>query len=406
MITRCLVVVALVLSLALPAEAQSMAESSSQAVSYKSGLRIVRLKGDPYSLGFQHGRLIPTEVKGFVDQILGYFGSYVKIDLLEKIGVKLWLAMAWKDAKPFISPDYIEELKGLADGSGVELSRLYQVHAIPDRTYTCANFAAWHRATDGGRLIHLRNLDWSIESGIQDYATVFVVRPEGKQAFVNIGWSGFVGVITGINDRRISIGQIGAETTEATFAGEPIAFLMRRTLEENDNLNGAVETIVTADRTVGINYVLGDALMGKGTVIETNAKEARVFQANDPKEKGIEYARTLPDAVFRADTAMDPLIRDRQIASHGKPDKPGLEFPAGNAYEVRYLGQAEMIKRYFGRLNVEQAKDIARTIAPDSNIQSVIFAWPQLFIANAKGLTPAAQTEYAELDLRWLFWGN
>ena len=200
------------------------------------GPPVVHLSGTPYQLGRQHGEALREDVRASVTQILGYFRRYLKIPLIDAWAINWWLDSAWRQSMPFIPPDYLEELRGLADGSGVPLRELVRLHAIPDRTYSCSNFAAWGKATAGGRLIHVRNLDWNIEAGIQRYAVVFVVRPSGKRAFINVGWAGFIGVLTGVNEARLSIGQIGAETVDATFRGEPMAFVMRQVLEEADDV--------------------------------------------------------------------------------------------------------------------------------------------------------------------------
>jgi hypothetical protein len=45
---------------------------------------------------------------------------------------------------------------------------------------------------------------------------------------------------------------------------------------------------------------------------------------------------------------------------------------------------------------------IAREIAPASNIQSVIYAFPDFWVANAKNGIPAAQTEYIHFNFEEL----
>jgi hypothetical protein len=366
-------------------------------------IRVVHLSGSPYEVGRQHGELLREEVRASVSQVLGYFRHYLKLPVIRAWLVNWWLDAPWRSAKPFIPADYLEELKGLAETSGVPLRELYRLHAVPDRTYSCANFAAWGTVTAGGRLIHMRNLDWNIDAGIQQFATVFVVHPEGKHAFINVGWAGFIGVLSGLNEQAISIGQVGAETADATFQGEPMVFLMRRVLEEAEDLDDAAALIAGARRTVGVNYLIADAKVRRAVAIETTRRHMRVFQADDPAEHDIAYARPMADAVFRADTAIDPTIRDKQLASRGDPARAGLEDPTGSsAYDVRYLGQAVGLSAHGGRLDPQQAQEIANAVAPSSNVQSVIFAWPDLWVANAQGTIPAASTPYHRLDAQQL----
>ncbi|MBI3087352.1 MAG: hypothetical protein HYY91_00475 [Candidatus Omnitrophica bacterium] len=370
---------------------------------YHDTLPVVYLEGSPYELGRRHGELLQEPVRRTVGRLLGYFRSYLKIPLVRSLAVNWWLDGSWAQARPFLPDDYREELRGLADGSGVPLKELERLHSIPDRTYACSGLAVWGKATTDGRLIHTRNLDWTIQADLQRHAAVFVVRPAGKRAFVSASWAGFIGVLTGINERGLSIGQIGAETEGLSYRGLPMVFLMRRVLEDGDNLDEAVQIITDSPRTVGVNYVIADATARRGIAVETTRSFVAVFEADDPKEREVPYARPIQDAVLRADTAVDARIRDRQIASGGDPKKPGLEPPGGSAYEVRYLKQAEGIRAHYGRIDTARAREIAQSVAPDSNVQSVVFAWPRMWVANAQGTTPAAQTAYHELNLEALF---
>ena len=369
----------------------------------RDGLTIAYLEGSPYEIGRQHGELLKHDVQQVTRQLLGYVRGYVKIPFVGPRLADWWLDRPWRQALPSIPNDYLEELRGLSDGSGVPLKELWRIHAIPDRTYACAGLAVWGKATTGGRLIHTRNLDWNINIGIQRYPVVFVVRPTGKHAFVNLGWAGFVGVLSGINDRSISIGQIGAETSKVSYRGLPMVLLMRKVLEESGDVDEAVRLIQTSPRTIGTNYIIADARVPRAVAIETTYQYAKVFEANDIKERGVAYARPIPEAVLRADAAVDAAIRERQVASGGNPRKSGTETPTGSAYEIRYLGQAAGILANYGRITPEVAKQIAQTVAPNSNIQSVIFAWPDVWVANADGRIRAADTAYHRLDLRELF---
>lgn len=174
-------------------------------------------------------------------------------------------------------------------------------------------------------------------------------------------------------------------------------------LEGAASLQDAEAIVTTAPRTVGINYVIADAKAREAMVLETTHRYVRRFRADDPAEHAVAYARPIVDAVFRADAAMDPVIRGQQLASHGNPAHPELANPAGSsAYDIRYLGQHAGLMAHFGHVDPMAAQAIAKAIAPPSNIQSVIFAWPDVWVANAEGVIPAAWTPYRRLDLEEL----
>jgi hypothetical protein len=219
---------------------------------------------------------------------------------------------------------------------------------------------------------------------------------------VNIGYYGFTGVLSGMNEKGISVGQIGAASSDETMKGVPMPFLLKRILSEADSLPEAEAILRRSDLTRGYNYVIADAIRKQAMAVETTAHHIAVFGDQDPKERKNPYARPIENAVFRADTALSRVIRNLQWASKGNPKKPGLETPAGSAYEIRYLKQAELIQKYYGQITPETAELIAREIAPKSNIQSVVYASPDFWVANAKGDTPAAQTKYIHFNFEEL----
>jgi hypothetical protein len=182
-----------------------------------------------------------------------------------------------------------------------------------------------------------------------------------------------------------------------------MVFVMRRVMEEAGGVDEAAALIQGARRTVGVNYVIASAAERRAVVVETTRRHARVFTDDDPAERDVPYAKPIEDAVLRADTAVDPRIRERQVASRGDPSRPGLEPPGGSAYEVRYLKTAAGISERYGAIDAAAARAIAQSVAPSSNVQSVVFAWPELWVANAQGLVRAADTEYRRLDLEALF---
>ena len=67
-------------------------------------------------------------------------------------------------------------------------------------------FGAWGDAVSSGpaagHVLQLRALDWNTDGPFRDYSqiTVYHPAPTYGYAFANIGFSGFVGSITGLNE--------------------------------------------------------------------------------------------------------------------------------------------------------------------------------------------------------------
>ncbi len=366
------------------------------------GLPVLFLSGTPYQIGVQHGTLLKEEVRASVANMIGFVDREVGIPVVGGFLARRTLAQAWEQMEPFISPEIQQELEGLSDGSGIPLKTLQQIHALPElMAASCASFAAFGKATTDGRLIQIRNLDWAIQSEVQRYSALFVIHPQGKHPFLNIGWLGFIGAISGINAQGVSISEIGAETQDVDLKGVPMPFLLRRVLEEAEDLDEAVAFVCGATRAGGYNYLFADAKSKHAVAVETTKSRCAVFWADQEPETP--YAVFVPNAVLRSDWALDPTVRDRQLAAKGDPKRPGLEPPVGSkAYDVRYAGQGQLLLQFHGRIDPEIAMAIAKAIAPSSNIQSIVYAYPQLWVANAQQKQPAAMGRYLQLDAKAL----
>ena len=116
-------------------------------------------------------------------------------------------------------------------------------------------------------------------------------------------------------------------------------FLMRRVLEESDDLTQAAKIVETGPRTVGYNYLFSDAKARSAVALETTRQRFAAFRM----EKGA--------PLVRSDLALDPGVRDLQLACFGNPQRLGRESPKGSsAYEVRYRGQEALLNRFLGTI--------------------------------------------------------
>ena len=267
-------------------------------------ITVLYLKGTPYEMGFQHGKLLKDDLRDSLDDVLNFcyefVGKEVKLPLVGKSITNFLLDEAYKTMEPFIPKDDKEEMEGLADGSGISLKNIQRVHAIPGLSETsCSAIAAFGKATQDGNLYQLRILDYIMELGIQEHPTITVYQPDDGNPFVNIGWAGFIGVISGMNKEGIAISEMGyggprdeqpgisAPGPEETLHGIPMIFLMKKVLQYADNVEQATGIMKSAERTNYYVYVIGDG------ITETGIPEARgyivtkkscdVYTDNDPK---------------------------------------------------------------------------------------------------------------------------
>jgi hypothetical protein len=236
--------------------------------------------------------------------------------------------------------------------------------------FHCSSFAAFGSATRDGKLYHGRVLDYMTAVGLQQVATVFVVKQLGKNPFVSVGYAGFTGVVSGMNDRQISLGQMGGRG-EGDWDGVPMATLMRRAMEECSTLDDVKKLWTDSPRTCEHYFVWADGKIPGAVGVGATAKE--IWFVN-PGEAHPRLGPGIADTVAISASPRLEALRSRLIEGHGKFDEATL---------IRVMD---------------------RPVAMKTNLHDVLFV-PQdlvLHVAQAQGNTIACERPYVRLDLREL----
>ncbi|MEA3403891.1 MAG: C45 family peptidase [Armatimonadota bacterium] len=259
--------------------AQAATEVTGELTSIGEGedeIAVLHLWGSPYEMGYAHGSLCREQVKGLYGRLLG---------AAEEFGASMsTIDMAWAQMKPHVPERYLQEMQGLAEGAGVDLKLVHRAHAVPDLSeFHCTFFAAWGDSTADGHLHQIRALDYEMNAGIQNAPALIVCEPEGRNAFVNIGWLGFVGCVSGMSAERMALSEIGDHFGDEveTLAGVPMPFLLRRVLEEADSLDEALTIFQDAERTSSYLYCVGDAEIPDARGLKTSNAFCEVFAPDD-----------------------------------------------------------------------------------------------------------------------------
>lgn len=140
---------------------------------------IVVVRGTPYEMGIQLGKLTGQQMRLFVPRAVS--AILRELELTEEA-----IGEVWSRTAAFSDDRLEQELAGLADGSGVPLHLLQAMHTIPLlMPYFCSSIAAWGEATEDGGLHQTRNLDWDLEVGAHKFPVIVVYIPATGLAFTS-----------------------------------------------------------------------------------------------------------------------------------------------------------------------------------------------------------------------------
>lgn len=317
------------------------------------------LQGTPYEIGHQHGTLAPDEVRRVAKRLVygvGLLYSFKKGEWFPSAARKLV-----ERQRPFIAPAYFEEMQGLAEGSGVPLELVQMANIFPE-FFHCSGVAVMGDATAGGELLHARVLDYMVGIGLQDYATVMAIARTGVNRFVTIGYSGFIGSVTGMNEKQVAIGEMGGDGA-GDWDGIPMSLLIRQSLENCDTLGDVERFMRESPRTCEYYYLVSD---GKGPSAVGIAATPKKFETFGPGDWHERLALPVKDAVLISGSKRYEKLVERINERHG-------HISRGDLIEI-----------------------IKRPVAMKSNLHNAIFQ-PQslrLSVADATNDSPACDQPY------------
>jgi hypothetical protein len=150
---------------------------------------ILILDGTPQQMGAAQGNLMDDSTKKVVERVLYGVGAADTfrsgkwfIDVMDEV---------YSKTSPHIPPRFIEECKALAKSAKIPERDVLYANLFPER-FHCSGVAVKGKATVGGKVLHARVLDYMRDIGLQNYAAVVVFMPEGKNAWMTLGYSGFI----------------------------------------------------------------------------------------------------------------------------------------------------------------------------------------------------------------------
>lgn len=353
---------------AAPATAETVARCGQGFLEEIDGYMVLHLKGTPYEMGFQHGALLKEHIKANQHYLFEVKGKEAELDLLGvPMNAKQVIGAIVSIQRRHMPARFIEEMEGLAAGAECSVQDALVANFIPE-LFHCSGFAVMNSATKDGTLYHGRVLDYAIDWKLQEHAVLIVAEPDGGIPFVNVTYAGFVGSVTGMNAAHVSIGEMGGRGL-THWDGTPMAFLVRRVLEEAKTLDDAVAIIRDSKRTCEYYFVVAD---GKDNRAVGLAAHWNSFEMVRPGESH----PLLPDAV---------------------PDTVLLS--AGD----RYNELVRRVRDRHGKLDAEAALHLMdRPVAMKSNLHNALFEprSTRLWIANASAdRQPAATQRYHQFQL-------
>lgn len=327
------------------------------------GKTVLIVSGTPEQMGAAHGKLLGPKARRLMERVVYVVGGADTIYSGEWFLDRM--AEIERRTLPHIPPRFVAECDAMSKAAGVSQRAGRYGNLFPER-FHCSGVAVRGKASPGGQVLQARVLDYMRDIHLQKAAALVVFLPEGKHRWMSLGYAGFIGTVTAMNEKGLAIGEMGGRG-EGDWDGVPMSFLLRDIMERADSVEQALGILRQSPRTCEYYYVISDksrAMVG----VRATPKELMVLQPGQQHEM---LPNVPEDTVLMSGFDRATVLSQRLLQHYGKIDVPTM---------------IEIIKR---------------PVAMTSNLHNAIMAPETLdmWFADAGKRTPACDEPYARANL-------
>jgi len=317
--------------------------------------------GSAYARGYAGAVLAPDLRERLEKQTLVSFSENVPSflgRLLILRGTGLWAPRLDR----FILPEHLDEIRGSVDAGddlfamlGPAYTRKVYYHAIHDIGQAvvdapfvvgCTGFMAGPGSTADGHWLLARNFDFDGGPIFDRDKVVSFVRPDEGYASVSVGFTGFSGVVSGLNERGLAVAINAAGSDDPPFAGTPMTLIIREILERAASIEEAEDILKARRGFVSENVMVVDGASGAAALFEVSPE--RIGRLDVAGDLGV--ANHFRTAVF-ADDGTNAWRKAELTSSH------------------RQARMAALLDQHRGALDMTRAVEILRDRrAPDGAV--------------------------------------
>ena len=258
------------------------------------GLWEAHIAGNPLERGAIYGKLSKELLKYqedvFVEQIHEIVPSDLWVEFLHKL-----IVIFNGDMARHIPLEYREEIYAMSlsctdeyNSYGSPYGRQLNYHAAHDIGHAmqeymlvgCSSFACWDSDSEDGNLIVGRNFDFYVGDKFAKNKIILFVEPTQGYRFASVSWAGMMGVLSGMNEKGLTVTINAAKGAIPTSSAMPISLLAREILQYASNIEEAYNIAKQHKTFVSESLLIGSAIDGKAAIIEKTPEKIALFESD------------------------------------------------------------------------------------------------------------------------------
>ena len=260
----------------------------------KSGLYELYVKVTPFERGVVNGKLTEELVKRqedhFNEQINKMIPSKFYLHFL-----KYFVGWFNRDLDKNITEEYKKEIYGVSQSAsdkydyiGSNYQRILNYHAAHDIGHAlqsmalvgCTSFGTWGSQSKDSEMIIGRNFDFYVGDKFAQDKIVAFYNPSDGYKFMSVTWGGFIGVVSGMNEKGLTVTINADKTKIPTGSATPVSLVAREILQYAQNIQGAYAIAKKRKMFVSESFLVGSAEDNKAVIIEKTPDTLDMYDPN------------------------------------------------------------------------------------------------------------------------------
>ena len=274
-----------------------------------SGLWELYLEGKPFERGVINGKLTKVLIEKQEEAFTGRIREIIPSPLYLRF-LKYFIYWFNRNLDKYIPEEYKLEIYGISLSAsekysfiGSNYQRMLNYHSAHDIGHAlqnmglvgCTSFGVWGDKSLDGSILIGRNFDFYVGDPFAENKIVCFEKPDQGYPFMMIGWGSMIGVLSGMNDKGLTV-TINAARSEIPYSARtPISILAREILQYAKNIHEAFEIAKKSETFISESILIGSAEDNKAVIIEKSPSQIAI---DDPKANYIVCANHFQNPVF------------------------------------------------------------------------------------------------------------
>ncbi len=257
----------------------------------RSGLYELYVEGEPFERGVINGKLTEELVRRQEDYFNEQIRKMIPSDFYLHF-LKYFVGWFNRHLADNVTEEYKDEIYGVSDAAsskydyiGSNYQRILNYHAAHDIGHAlqsmalvgCTSFGTWDGRSADSTMIIGRNFDFYVGDKFAEDKIVAFFAPAQGYKMMTVTWGGFIGVVSGMNEKGLAVTINAAKTDIPSGSATPVSLVAREILQYAKNIDEALAIAKKRKMFVSESFLVASAADDKAVIIEKTPDAIGVY---------------------------------------------------------------------------------------------------------------------------------